>query len=527
MKCGQEKPYCRRCTSTGRKCEYASAVSPTFAASRSTASIFDHPLSLAPSTVWRERRAFAYYSEHAARSLAGNLDLDFWGRIIPRVCRSEPAVWDAINAISALFESPDPCLDPVFLSCRGDFYQLSQNHREALSWYSRSLTSIRQQIDRGSADGQVAIITCVLFICIEIIQGRFEAGLQLYQQGVELILNLRSSNAMDKALLEGDIIPLFLRLGTVALSISGVPRCKLSTLVNGYPEAGFASVSSARAALTAVISDAMIFERTAERSKPTVSGAMPEEIITEQKAMQNRFACWHWAYTQFKKTHQAKSPPETSSVAETTLMITHATALTMVSTCLAMHETVYDEYLPTFEAIISHARVILDTSAGPGGSQPPFTFEMGVGLPLFYTAMHCRHPVLRRQALSMLREAPPVQGFYKCAPGIAIAQAMMELEEEFAAAITESSPGANTADKTQGQNSKPDCETSGNSIPEEARIRFVGIFRPSDTPWRIGEHDIGKWNRSAEQLFMTFSRPCYDLDSQTWRRTEDMVPLDF
>ena len=127
----------------------------------------------------------------------------------------------------------------------------------------------------------------------------------------------------------------------------------------------------------------------------------------------------------------------------------------------------------------------------------------------------------------MLREAPPVQGFYKCAPGAAIAEAMMRLEEEFATKTTEGSSDANIAEDGLGQHATLECEIPRNSIPEEARIRFVGIFRPKDTPWRIGEHDIGKWGRSADQLYMTFSRACYDPDLQSWRRTEDMVPLDY
>ncbi|THC95841.1 hypothetical protein EYZ11_004668 [Aspergillus tanneri] len=71
--------------------------------------------------------------------------------LVVDVCRREPAVWDAVNAISALFESPNPCLQPVFLSQSPDeFRTLHQNHQEALTWYSRSLSNIHMQIGRGT-----------------------------------------------------------------------------------------------------------------------------------------------------------------------------------------------------------------------------------------------------------------------------------------------------------------------------------------------------------------------------------------
>jgi hypothetical protein len=95
--------------------------------------------------VWRERRFFAYYFQHVAASIGGELDLDFWSTIVPQVCRSEPAVWDAIIAISALFESPEPCPDLVPLR-RENSRTLNQNHRDALGWYARSVSAIRQRI---------------------------------------------------------------------------------------------------------------------------------------------------------------------------------------------------------------------------------------------------------------------------------------------------------------------------------------------------------------------------------------------
>ncbi|KAL4914314.1 hypothetical protein BDW62DRAFT_204706 [Aspergillus aurantiobrunneus] len=50
----------------------------------SSMSIIEGPLSLSPTKTWRERRAFAYYSQHAA-PLFGGLDANCWSTIIPGV----------------------------------------------------------------------------------------------------------------------------------------------------------------------------------------------------------------------------------------------------------------------------------------------------------------------------------------------------------------------------------------------------------------------------------------------------------
>ena len=186
----------------------------------------------------------------------------------------------------------------------------------------------------------------------------------------------------------------------------------------------------------------------------------------------------------------------------------------LVSTCLAPKETVYDDYTRDFLVVVEQARIALNASAGPDNVQPPFTFEMGVGLPLYFTVMKCRHPRLRREALLLLRKSPPIQGLYKCTPGSIIGGIIMKLEEEFSLALSLASRRTAAIASEVGGREDGDCAVSWNAqggsisavtadperddytstailIPEEARIRFIGIFRPRDTPSHASDHDIG------------------------------------
>ncbi|KAL4922472.1 hypothetical protein BDW62DRAFT_197143 [Aspergillus aurantiobrunneus] len=500
----------------------------------STTSILDFPISTSLNTVWRERRAFAYYFEHAAQYLAGGFDQTFWTSVVPQICRTEPAVWDAVNTISALFEAPTMCLDFVFLSLRHENSPaLDPEQSEALGWYSRSLSKIRTQIDRNSVDAQVALISCVLFICIETLQGHVEEALQLYNQGMRLILDLRAKGRFPArtVLLENIIVPLFVRLGAAALTISGVPVCDLLSGLNIGGSYCFTSLESARNALTPLAAKVQILQRESG-SNPFIGvrSQITPEIVAKRSRLQEGLSGWHCAYTGFTQRLQGKIPyPESSNTTiAATLLAFHATLTTMVSTCLEGRESIYDAHIPGFRTTVEQVSIALEGSATLDGAQPAFTFELGVGLPLFWTALKCRDPPLRRKALELLQKAPPVQGFYKCAPGLMLAGKVMELEEGFSKQMLSSSKqsGDNSLPTPPYENSKEDA-IQVTTIPEEARIQHYGVFRPRDQPFMLGPHDVSMWNRGPDQLFMRFTRNRRDpVDRSVWYLSDECVPMD-
>jgi hypothetical protein len=59
----------------------------------------------------------------------------------------------------------------------------------------------------------------------------------------------------------------------------------------------------------------------------------------------------------------------------------------------------------------------------------PFIFDLGPGLPLFWTALKCRIPEIRYQALAFLRQTPSVQGLFRCKQYLEIGEMVVRLEE--------------------------------------------------------------------------------------------------
>ncbi|CAI7622951.1 unnamed protein product [Penicillium pancosmium] len=539
VKCGEEKPQCLRCTSTGRKCDYQNGNSVKYS-SAATALPLHSSLSLSPDKGSRERRAFAYYFQHAAESIGGGLDVEFWRIIVPQVCRSESAIWDAMISISSLFECPDPCPDLTSLRRGNQPRYLSQKHQDALDWYSRAVTTVRESIERGGADAFVGLITCVLFICIETLLGGVEEALRLYGQGIHLIHTLRAQSQCGTVapaklfLLRETIIPLFVRLGAISLhSVWALA----STLVD---ESGdvfatkqqFTSLKSARDAIVVLATEIPLFEsRCEDYLKRSHAWHISEEMMHRQRVLSAELQSWHLAFTKFMEPVLSASEIGTGA-----LLLTYYEMLSvMLTVCVSSSRITTDACFHNFQNIVEQGAVAVNSLAGPDGTLPPFTFEVGVGLPLWFTCLRCREPTVRRTALALLRRTHRLYGLYKRDEGAALAETIMMIEErqaiEMSIAPSTISGQLSILNSTLTASPSPppsevDIRTPGLVIPQGARIRPHGVFRPRDgCPPEATEKDIAAWKRNDEQPIMQYSWNEYDQASNMWTRVYGYAPL--
>ncbi|KAJ5109471.1 hypothetical protein N7456_006146 [Penicillium angulare] len=565
VKCGEEKPKCLRCTKTGRTCEYDNRRGLdrfSSAPGLELSSLFDSPLSSAPNTVWRERRAFAYYFQDAATSVGGGLDATFWRTVVPQVCRSEPAVWDAMICISALFESPDPC--PDLVSSRRLSRALNQNQQDALEWYARSVSAVRQGIDRGSVDAFVGLITCVLFICIESVLGSLNEVIRLYGQGAQLIALLREQKAYDKlSLLRETIIPIFVRLGIFS------PKSAWPIVQSLLPEVShnnskspdtqeFSSLKSARDAIVVLATEIAVLENECEDYlQKSLAWRISDELIYRQKNLHVRLATWHSAFTNLMNSLRCtKEGLSSTQVSVSALLVTyHEMLIVILSVCVSPLRNTTDAHTQSFQTIIDQASIYLNTSMRGNGSLPPYTFEISVGLPLWFTCLRCRDPAIRRTALALLTNSHQIQGLAKREHGTSLVENVVALEEAHAMSAMDSalikspsnigspsyqemsspnSPYKVSQIKFVASPSPPLTEVdheigTQNSlfIPQQARIRPHGVFRPRDGfPPEATREDIAHWGRDDDQFYMQFSWNECDQSNGTWNMVFGYIPID-
>lgn len=360
----------------------------------------------------------------------------------------EPAIWDAIISLSSLYERP-PIHDASPFRLLNNPAEVEYSyHREALVWYSRSLAAVQQRIDQGVADLTVSLISCILFIAIELLQGNRKAAMDLTRQGTQMIIRAtacpgnspRNRASIDRAILISVIKPIFQRLETWALITSGAPSNVNRSLHTFSSNVQLTTLDEARNVLNEIVAEMKILNiNTKQHWKDPAKKRLyvVQELISKQTQLKDRLDQWHQSFLSLATSDQHTSRGGGTAL----LLMTYFSVLIEIQTCLDPDQSAYDNFEAEFMQIINHASIAIAGTRNPEGHQPPFIFEMGVFLPLFITALKCRFPQLRRQALSLLNEAPPAQGLFMCRPAAHVVAVLVALEENPSTALDV--PGVN------------------------------------------------------------------------------------
>lgn len=95
------------------------------------------------------------------------------------------------------------------------------------------------------------------------------------------------------------------------------------------------------------------------------------------------------------------------------------------------NEEVFRNHERLFSEIICLVTDIIDSSADEslGGETIRFTLDGCVLGPLFFVAMRCRHKILRRKAISLLRLSRRLEGLWDSHFLAQVAEKVMEIEE--------------------------------------------------------------------------------------------------
>ncbi|KJK63196.1 hypothetical protein P875_00033903 [Aspergillus parasiticus SU-1] len=374
-------------------------------------------------------------------------------------------------------------------------------------------------------------------------------------------------SATHASLLEDTIVPIFVRLGVVALTIAHLPVSGLLLDNDPVPMQEFVSLKSAREAIARLSTEIQLFERTCiEYRHESRASNMHPESVAQQKVLSAKLKNWHTAFTILidgLHTKDRLSPQQIGTGA--LLLAYYEMSFVILATCISSSHMIYDAYIPNFQNIVKQSGIAINALARSDGTQPPFTFEINVGFPLWFTCLRCREPKIRRMALALFRRGPQAQAFYNSAGAAALGERVMLLEEALAIRANQGktqplqldstktaidshaySPG-HSSDVSSLDSSCPpftqDSELDAHShpvptdraattpttlfVPEEARLGPIGIFRSQDGfPPGTKEEEVEKWNQRRDQSFLRFSRNEHDQASDTWHVVHEYVPID-
>lgn len=258
IKCDEARPGCARCRTSGWRCEgYPKRLLRPKKDFSLLGSQPSHSLRLQDS----DKRTFEYFLSWAAPRLSGPLDKDFWCGHVLQLAHAEPFVLDSLLAISIFYEHPK-----YRASFRIQHPPADDSDISALKYFNRAVKTVKKQIECGAASPLLALLSCLLFICVEVIRDDVLAALTLFTKGCEMMRQFESAIAREKK--DGTLLRLikltFTRLGVLASPFghSG-PSETLPEAVLVAEHTSFADTCEARTALFALMADSQSFVQDA------------------------------------------------------------------------------------------------------------------------------------------------------------------------------------------------------------------------------------------------------------------------
>ncbi|KAK3357296.1 hypothetical protein B0T25DRAFT_589604 [Lasiosphaeria hispida] len=390
-----------------------------------------------------EKRSFHFFQHVTAPCLSGDFDGVFWRVLVLQICQTEPAVKHAVLAVSSLHEgmmAPTP------------YAEADDRHSFALSQYNKAIACLLDQMREVDAKPLVPLLTCVLFVCIELMQSKDTESIIHLEQGRQILSRLgrkASSQNPEIDIIKQHLVPMYTRLSLTSLMFGGDPVAiptPLKTLTD-VPMM-FGSISEVRYALYDFMDECLRFAKKTHAAKYS---ELPEEELRihekEQDYLLRKLSKFNVAFSLYQSQRARDAPPGAIAL----IQIHVNTTYIWISTALSSEETVFDAHVATFSKIIPLANTFMDTLTGPANHDPMankmaatspsaadtrrfsamFTFEMHIIAPLYYVAAKCRHPLIRRAALDLLRRNPARrENLWRANVMAAIADHTIRLEEK-------------------------------------------------------------------------------------------------
>ncbi|KAE9370994.1 hypothetical protein N431DRAFT_409358 [Stipitochalara longipes BDJ] len=467
IKCDEGKPSCLRCTSTGRKCDgyeikIAMAKNPQLKlhqlASRST--ISQAPGSLAMDC---ELRALQHFRRRTAPALSASFDCDFWNTVVLQVSATQDSIRSAIVALSCLhesFEKGHGNIDPTS--------NVDSNRVLALQQYNKAIHQTAQILDLQDATScRVALMSCLLFICLELIQDNYTFSINHLVGGLRMLLYcqnaaIRVPSQPSVSLLYDNLKNFFGRIVVQTMFMADT-HFDVRVIPKHFKEdmrTSLASVTEARDMLDAIFLSVYPFLHLVKKEPNHGMGKVYQQTLL------NRLGAWYSLFRKFEGEGGLKLTAK--EITGIRLLEIHYNCLSiMIDTSLDASPCFLDTPAPSFLHVVTLVETLLDQQTKFPSTLdsallprlPHYSFDLGVIGPLFYIAVKCWNRVLRQKVISLLQHPniPHREGIWKASMTVIMAQQIIKVEEEvIRSASTASTKGVEAGASNDTGTFRPD-----------------------------------------------------------------------
>lgn len=394
-------------------------------------------MSLAPAFPGNSQQQglFQSFQRHIAPNLGGYFDSDFWNYSLPRISHSNSPVLFAVLAIAACDESAS---SRAYLSgCGGN--------EQSIFYYNKAIASLKTRMADGAHSRLTILLTCLLFICLEYKRGNAGAALSHLQSGLNILCAIDTADVSVSELsdIRGKLIKAFYRLSVQGSLVGQYPPIDLHLRfkgATGFTQDHFTSLTEARDSLVSMFIE---FLRPASL---TPDSSVFQDPSYDDWFRRADYMTWLRQWDSKMGMYIIDCVPGPS--AEDMLAIRSLRIQNLVATVWNMallssatgdlDECAFDAHIDKFENILSHAALCINntkpmTKKLIESSELPsvaFSFDMGVVFALYFTAIKCRSPHIRRQATDLLTKVyPQREGMWDARALAVISQYARDFEE--------------------------------------------------------------------------------------------------
>jgi hypothetical protein len=462
VKCDETKLSCKRCTSTGRKCDgyglfalnktkkSKDAIKCLSEAVSSSVTLYSPSVDIEGSM--DERRSFHYFRSRNMAQLPGNFEPYFWDHLVLQFSHQDRTIRHCLIALSAIYETHER-------DSRNPMTSLTLQSRSpyVLVQYNKAVRHLVDSISCDDQDPRVTLISCLIFVWIEFLQNDLDSGLQHLKCGLKILRDqgwrgYPTTNMISVLRYDADDI-----YGSLNRSFT---RLSIQAAIHGSPTSDFTTSSTmplfTRAPIPRVFSDMFEARNWFDNEMNSTFGHLrqlrdghPNQIATENSSLfdlatlnairqsyLHRLQQWEAATTRMSMKTHPQDQAQTSGTLY--LQLYYTLVVVLLKTLFIRSEMIFDEYTADFERILSLTDRFLNDPRIT--TTPLLSFDMGVIPPLLFLLLKCRVLSLRRRALDLLKLAPEQEGIWRRESVIRTAGFKIELEEQGRGQLSESEP---------------------------------------------------------------------------------------
>ncbi|SMQ46562.1 unnamed protein product [Zymoseptoria tritici ST99CH_3D7] len=420
VKCDEGKPYCKRCTTTGRKCDGYTNLVEQKQQPKGTESLSMALVSGVSADAF-ERRTFDFFRAKTAPTVSGYFQDSVWDRIVLQLSHSEPAVRHAVNALGSLHEHlSDVGNGNVNDSLVKASYPTQQ--------YAKTLGAMQALMQGGNASMDVVLVCALICIHFEALREAFVPCLMHVENAIQL---LNSKNGtLDARKVNPSLVRAIMRMdlqGTMYLG-SRIPGLSFFSAADDILPSSFHDLTQARDLVNTWSSRLYHFMRTiADHHRFQSVGDIALEHIAKAQELEATFLDFDRLLWEYMHKPSAKfSTREQLGLGMLRSRVKMNRILS--STCLYAEACRFDLFLSDFEDILTICSYIMSSD---NADKRFFAVSLDEGLvqPLFFIATHCRDGRLRHQALAHLGKLPSKEGIRHVTTSLRTAEVCVAFEE--------------------------------------------------------------------------------------------------